>query len=211
MSDLYHSQFGQDEFLDKYVFKGARDLFFVEIGSADPVNINNTFYFETHKGWRGLLIEARPEACKNLVKHRSSEVINSCLSNQKGRSIFLDYGYLAGLCKFMSMKEHEYIEEYNSRDDHVRAYWVATEPLSGILECRKIQRINLLAIDVEGAEVSVLETIDFSSVFIDVILVECNMESAAKAVEKVLVENGFSRSRVLGADHLYINAESCYR
>lgn len=48
----YVSQFGQDQFLDQELFRGAEDLFFVEIGSADPVQINNT-YFSNSSGVGG--------------------------------------------------------------------------------------------------------------------------------------------------------------
>jgi hypothetical protein len=36
------SQFGQDACLDQSVFCGGVNLFCMEIGSADPVEINNT-------------------------------------------------------------------------------------------------------------------------------------------------------------------------
>jgi len=80
------SQFGQDQFLDQELFGGAEGLFFVEIGSADPVQINNTYFLETQRGWRGLLIEARPSACEQLRSQRASEVINACVADQKGRA-----------------------------------------------------------------------------------------------------------------------------
>lgn len=159
-SSPYVSQFGQDQFLDRELFGGAEGLFFVEIGSADPVQINNTYFLETQRGWRGLLIEARPSACEQLRSQRVSEVINACVADQKGRAIFLDYGYLAGLCKFMGPREHAYIEQYNASEDQVRA--------------RAIETVHLLAIDVEGAELAILRSLDFSAVRVEVILVECN-------------------------------------
>ena len=190
----YVSQFGQDQFLDQQLFRGAEDLFFVEIGSADPVQINNTYFFETQRGWRGLLIEARPSACEALRAQRASEVINACVADQVGRSIFLDYGYLAGLCKFMGPREHAYIEHYNATDDQVRAHWVDT--------------VHLLAVDVEGAELAILRSLDFAVVRVEVILVECNTPAVAKEVKHFLHEQGYHFLRRLGVDRLFVHPQS---
>ncbi len=211
MTHAYHSQFGQDKFLDNEIFVKAESLVFVEIGSADPIELNNTYFFEQHRGWSGLLIEARPSACEKLRTDRSSEVVNACISHAEGRSIFLDYGYLAGLCKFMDYREHEYIEQYNSGDKDVRAFWVNTEPLSTILSERNITHINLLGVDVEGAEVPVLQTIDFSSVFIDVVMAEANSQNASEKLDEFLVPKGFHLREIVGADRIYIHSNSKYR
>ena len=166
----------------------------MEIGSADPVQINNTYFFETQRGWRGLLIEARPSACELLRAQRSSEVINACVADQVGRSIFLDYGYLAGLCKFMGPREHAYIEHYNAKDDQVRAHWVDT--------------VHLLAVDVEGAELAILRSLDFAVVRVEVILVECNTPAVAKEVKHFLHEQGYHFLRRLGVDRLFVHPQS---
>jgi FkbM family methyltransferase len=206
----YNSQFGQDRFLDEHVFKRAEGLTFVEIGSAEPIELNNSYFFEKYRQWRGLLVEARPSACEKLRSERLSEVANVCISSNQGRSIFLDYGYLAGLCKYMDKREHEYIEQYNSRDNEVRAYWVNTEPLCTILGSRKIERIHLLGIDVEGAEVPVLQTLDFKAIFIDVIMAESNSPAASIKLDDFLNPNGFFLKEVVGADRIYLHQDSDY-
>lgn len=204
----YVSQFGQDQFLDQELFGGAEGLFFVEIGSADPVQINNTYVLETLRGWRGLLIEARPSACEQLRSQRASEVINACVADHVGRSIFLDYGYLAGLCKFMGPREHAYIEQYNGGDEQVQAHWVETVPLAHLLSARAIETVHLLAIDVEGAELAILGSLDFTAVRVEVILVECNSPEVAREVEHFLLEKGYRFLRRLGVDRLFVHPQS---
>ncbi len=206
----YNSQFGQDEFLNTKVFQEAKNLTFIEIGSADPIKINNTYFFENQMGWTGLLIEARKAACKTLKRARTSTVVHACLANEDGRSIFLDYDYIAGLAKFMSEQEHQYIEEYFSKDSKVRAYWVQTKTLHGILEEHSINRCNLLAIDTEGGELPILKTIDYDKVQIDVIMAECNTESISHAVTQFLGEQGYHFVTSLGPDHIYIHRNSAY-
>ena len=54
---VYYSQDKQDEFLEKNVFKGLKNGFFVDIGAHDGKSINNTLYFEENNNWTGINIE----------------------------------------------------------------------------------------------------------------------------------------------------------
>ena len=41
-SSYYFSQYGQDAFLERFIFKGLKDGFFIEAGAADGVLDSNT-------------------------------------------------------------------------------------------------------------------------------------------------------------------------
>lgn len=56
-SEQYYSQAYQDYFLDSYIFRKKKGGFFLDIGGNDPVNINNTYFFEKSRGWKGLAFE----------------------------------------------------------------------------------------------------------------------------------------------------------
>ena len=56
-----YSQFGQDTFLDKFIFKEqVKDGFFIEAGADDFVEDSNTLWFEMKHGWTGALVEPNP-------------------------------------------------------------------------------------------------------------------------------------------------------
>ena len=55
-TEHYNSQAGQDKFILN-VLKNKENGFFVEIGSQDPININNTYILETKFDWKGIMIE----------------------------------------------------------------------------------------------------------------------------------------------------------
>lgn len=62
--------------------------------------------------------------------------------------------------------------------------------------CRlRIHHIDMWSLDVEGAELLVLEAFDFKRVTINVIVVEvdCNNNARDAAIESLLVKNGFSK------------------
>lgn len=56
----YKSQLGQDRFVYTAV-SGRRNGYFIDIGAAHPVVINNTHFFEKKLGWQGLSIDLGPE------------------------------------------------------------------------------------------------------------------------------------------------------
>ena len=57
----HYSQYGQDYFLDKFVFKGRlKNGFFVEAGADDFVDGSNTLWFEMEHDWTGVLVEPHP-------------------------------------------------------------------------------------------------------------------------------------------------------
>ena len=56
-----YSQFGQDLFLDKFVFKGnVQEGFFIEAGADDFVEHSNSLWFEMKHRWTGVLVEPNP-------------------------------------------------------------------------------------------------------------------------------------------------------
>ena len=58
---ISHSQFAQDTFLDRMVFKEKiKEGFFLEAGADDFVLHSNTLWFEKKHGWTGALVEANP-------------------------------------------------------------------------------------------------------------------------------------------------------
>ena len=58
---LHKSQYGQDRFLDEFIFKGQlKNGFFLEAGADDFVDGSNTLWFEMEHGWTGVLVEPHP-------------------------------------------------------------------------------------------------------------------------------------------------------
>lgn len=69
--EKYHSQFGQDFFLDRIVFNGKKSGFFIDIGANHPEQLSNTLYFED-LGWHGMAFEPQAGLCA-LWKDRKTE------------------------------------------------------------------------------------------------------------------------------------------
>lgn len=50
------SQLGQDAIVDRFL-KKQRDGYFVDLGACWYQNMNNTYFFEKERGWKGIAIE----------------------------------------------------------------------------------------------------------------------------------------------------------
>src|SRR5260221_8881557 len=73
-------QFGQDEFLDRVVYRGLRAGYFVDVGAHDGEEYSgDAFFFERERGWQGLCIEANPAVFAQLAT-RDAPIASSAAS-----------------------------------------------------------------------------------------------------------------------------------
>lgn len=69
-----NSSNGQDSFVLS-ILKGKKEGFYVELGSGDPINDNNTYLLENEFSWRGLGVELESNLVEKYLKLRK----NSCV------------------------------------------------------------------------------------------------------------------------------------
>ena len=119
------------------------ELFFVELGAYDGIVKSNTQILEECiPGSNGLLIDGNP-----MIWHDETITFDTDMSTMSGISDVLNEG--------RGIKQE-----------------VHCGPLQTYLTDLDISRIALFSLDVEGAEMSVLKTIDFEATQIDIFLIE---------------------------------------
>lgn len=159
----YNSQFGQDKFLDSFIFKKLQlDLdFLVDVGSNHPVYNNNSYYFE--KDIKCICID--PMYRQEDYKVRENTIFYQLAVNKKkGYSSFYRVEKVNGwedqMSSFVKPEAHFKTIEEN----------VKVERLENILESVISDGDKFgLMIDVEGMEHVVLDTLNilrFRPVFI---------------------------------------------
>ena len=207
-----YSQYGQDWFLRKLIaFLPEKSLYtFIDIGAHDGVTFSNSFFLENLENWKGICVEANEDIFPKLVANRKkSECINCAISNSIGTELFYkNDGYsemLSGLANRMPRKHKARTrreqEQYSGNTDEV---FVKTITLNEVCKLRNLSEIDLLLIDVEGAEKAIIGSIDFAILQINIICVERNFSS--NGVLQVLSAAGFLRLLQIGADDIYINS-----
>lgn len=89
---FYKSQSFQDIVLDRWMFEGARDGVFVDIGAADGVSFSNSYFFEKERGWRGLCIEPNREDFARLERNRECAVRDCTVDGHNLNAIAGEHG-----------------------------------------------------------------------------------------------------------------------
>jgi FkbM family methyltransferase len=141
-------------------------FYYMEIGGHNGVLESNTRFYDVCLGWQGLLVEPTPRNYERMVKLRPNahhlNVAPSC--NTSDVVMFQDHWYTNAVMN----------EEGSTLAIHCG-------PLSYYIEQLGITHIHFWSLDVEGAELSVLQTVDFNAVQIDVIMAESENRLADKA------------------------------
>jgi len=203
----YRSQYQQDKFLYENFFKNVNNGFFIDIGASEPENQNNTFFFED-LGWNGVLIEPRKEEFENLKNKRRCPVENIAIYKETGMFKFISCdGYIKGLSGLLCEQKPEHLNRIFNElilyGKSIEIIEVETTTFNNIANKYKFDKIDYLSLDVEGAEYSILKTIDFKNIKIKAISVENNYKN--DNVYKLLSSNNFRKVIALGCDDIYIN------
>ena len=153
----HFSQVGQSQLVDK-LLKGRRGGVFLECGAAGGEVLSNSLFFELHRNWTGVLIEGNPQYYRKLLsKNRNAFVVRACLSPTTTPKIvkYTTKGMLSGIV--------------NSR---ARANTIQCFPLNSVTAALGIRHIDYMSLDVEGPELNILQTVNWSQLSIDVLTVE---------------------------------------
>lgn len=157
-----------DRKLERYLdFDGG---FFIEAGANDGYAQSNTYYFEKIRGWSGLLIEPVPALAAECRRNRRGPVIEAALvaGARPGEMVELHF---AGLMSTMSgtLGDAAATARHVAQGLEVQGLagsyrlQVPARSLSAIIDDLGInQPIDLLSLDVEGAEAAALRGLDFS-------------------------------------------------
>ena len=195
---LNYRYFGLNK-IDKKLrkFLPIRNGFFVELGANDGLKQSNTKYFELFRGWSGILIEPEPNnfhLIKNNRSQNSKSFNAACVSFDFPRvEIAMMYSDLMtspleGRNEIPNARKHAKIgEEFWGGESY--EFLAPARTLNSILkEAHAPSNMQLLSLDVEGAELEVLLGLDFTRYSFDYLLIESrNIIS----LEELLGRNGY--------------------
>jgi len=190
----YYSQYDQDKIVDIY-FRKKKKGFFLDLGAHDGISFSNTYFFEKERDWIGICVEPIPDVYKKLCSsRRNSTNYNVCISQNDTtvtfRRVIGAPEMLSGILNFMLPEHLERINtECRNSNSTFEDIKIESKNICTILEKHGNPRIDYLSIDTEGAEFSIIKTIDFDKTDISFISIENNHNS--KEIRKYLKEKGF--------------------
>lgn len=210
LDPIMPSQHGEDVWLWDF-FKKKRSGLFVEVGAYDGVTFSNTYFLES-MGWSGILIEPNPENFGECKRQRPySESIQAAVTNSGDAEVTLSVVSGTGGVDALSFTEttERHLSRVKNTGAHIKKVKVPAKKLSDIL--LDLQPVDFISIDVEGGELDVLESLDFTRHAPTVFIIEDNSHGVDKTVEKYLECRGFKFCKRLGANQVFIRAEQLSR
>ncbi|HTX51409.1 MAG TPA: FkbM family methyltransferase [Caulobacteraceae bacterium] len=174
-------------------FFGSKRGVFVEVGANDPVVGSQTFHLE-QCGWSGILVEPLAECVDRLRRTRSATVyaVAAGAPADEGKQLPL---LVAGGLSTLGERIKEGVAPKERRLVPIRT-------LNSMLTEAQIEKIDFLSIDVEGAEIAVLEGLDLRKFAPDLILLEDDVHDLVK--HRQMVAHGYRLFRRTHLNNWYV-------
>lgn len=182
--------------------------YFLDIGCANVQRFSNTYLLETEFNWNGLCVDPRPEILPGFQRRRKCFFKNAAVYTHTGSIRFRDRGMLSGIdddtitdsCGPRKFKKDQ------------KVYEVPCITLKDLFEEYKVPSvIDYMSLDVEGAELLILETFPFSTHTLLTATIEHNAflgpiqkEKAIRIVE-LMKNNNFDLVEDVSHDFVFAN------
>jgi FkbM family methyltransferase len=168
-----YSQEGEDMVIRSF-FEGKKNYkgYYVDVGAHHPYRYSNTLHFYQH-GWQGINIEPTPGAVKLFNTFRRKDInLNIGISEKADKLTF--YCFNEPALNGFSKEHSEEINRSNLPYRIIKEVEVETSPLGEVLDkyLPPGQNIDFLTIDVEGLDLMVLKSNNWSKYKPSFILVE---------------------------------------
>jgi hypothetical protein len=186
------SQYSQDLFIFFNIFKYWPMLnmtgFYVDSGANDAKELSNTYFYDVCLGWQGLCIEPETRYHAGIREHRSCVLVTECISDVEKTVSFSHSGVSSSISGISGN--------------------IPCSPLSKILMrhpmSAKSSQIDFWSLDVEGHELQVLDTVDFKSIHVKVLLIE-DFWLPSRSLDRKLSESGYHKYHQLQIDSVFVN------
>lgn len=188
--------------------KSSFQKHFLEIGSADGQYLSNLLFFEMQLNWRGICVEGSPVSFEMLQRNRPDCVkVNAVIGPTQGRTMFYTFDspnsweigmscMQGGACGKNDDEAQKYADE---RKLTLYKLQVPMRKLSDIFAENNMSNFGWILVDVEGAEDTVLQTIDLSAIRSDFI----SYEGQHEAAKQHLLSAGYALNFTIGPDQFY--------
>jgi FkbM family methyltransferase len=195
----FYSYQDEDKYIIQYLLKSKiSDGVYLECGAFDRGEDTKTL--ENNFGFTGILIEPIPDKFKILEKSRpNNELYNCAISNQ-------DLSYIEFIGDNTQAGVLNTINTDLNKNNWKNSYKVKNKKMKDILKNSKFKYIDFMIIDVEGGELELLKSIDFSfPIFCIIIEAHSNEQEKNKIFGNYLKNNGFTFRERQRGNEVWIN------
>jgi len=198
----------------KREFANKRGGIFFEAGASDGLLFSNTAYLEFYCAWSGLLVEALPHKFVECVRNRPRSVVSHCAlvpPDFTSDHVEMRYGnlmsYAPGIAEIDQMRQIADQMRYRLGWEQrlsAQMFLAPAKTLTNVLAEHHFRHVDLMVLDMEGAELAALRGMDFTRCSVDAILIEVR---DIEKTDTILSQHGFCRRvQLTRRDYLYRSA-----
>jgi FkbM family methyltransferase len=177
-----------EELIIRHFFDDQRKGVFLDVGCWDWKEGSTTLYLEERLGWSGLGVDAQNQVRKGYEEHRPrTKFFNYIVTDHSGT---LEPLYIADQISSINEKHVELFPG---------AQWYTTEPtlvpaitLNDLLTEQKVERIDFLSMDIEGAEPRALAGFDIRKYKPRLVCIEASPE-IREVIMEYFTSHGYER------------------
>jgi FkbM family methyltransferase len=206
----FTSQYGEDLLLWD-IFAGKLDGFFIEVGAYDGYTLSVTYPFES-VGWRGVLIEALPQRAEQCrLRRPHSRIVHGALSHRgsSGTTTFTTIVGAEGSDMLSYLSTHaRHTRLIDSRDDRRQTVTVPLTTMDDVLKDHPPSTpIDFAVIDVEGAELDLLDGFDLDRFHPRVLVIEDKTKAKDSPLHALMTARNYRLATWIGINRVYIRAD----
>ena len=171
-----YSMDGEDLVISEY-FKKKKNGFYIDVGCYHPTHRNNTFLLYK-KGWNGINIDIHSFSIDLFKYLRPNDFNYNYAISNKNELINMYFQKELSQISTIDQSQAKKVFQGNIKEKKIQAF-----TLDKILELSNVttKKIDLLDIDVEGADLKVLEGLSFDKFKPELICVEIHDENISES------------------------------
>ena len=169
-------------------FKDKKNGFYVDVGCYHPIHRNNTYLLHK-KSWNGINIDTSQFSIELFDYLRPNDLNYNCAISNKNEFIKLFYQKELSQLSTTEKDQAETVFQGNIKEKEIQAF-----TLDEILNRDKYKnsKIDFLDIDVEGADLKVLEGLSFDRFKPELVCVEIHAKEKKKSdIYNFLVDKNY--------------------
>ncbi|WP_204106193.1 MULTISPECIES: FkbM family methyltransferase [Spirulina sp. CCY15215] len=195
-----YSQEGEDMILRRILEKRTANQFYVDVGAYHPKQYSNTYFFYS-RGWSGINIDAMPGSMELFKQERPRDInLEIPIAKEQKKLTYFQFNKPA-LNTFSEnlARSRDKIHPFKI----IAQQEIETYPLKMILEKHldSSKTIDFLSVDVEGLDLEVLQSNDWSKFRPNIVLIEI-LSSSLHSIQDCPIYQYLSKQNY----HIYAKA-----
>lgn len=193
---ISYSQCGEDIIVD-FIFKLLKNnnITYLDIGAHSPTYLNNTYLFYNNN-CRGVCVEPDPDLYEELKKVRNKDI---CLNMGIGASKDSEADFYIMSTKTLNTFSREDAEiniKYNNQKIE-KIIKIKLDTINDIIDQNFEKFPNFISLDVEGMEIEILKSLNFSKYRPEIFCIETltysenNSEKKIPEIFDLMESNGY--------------------